>query len=178
MKNIFGNYQVWKMYGNSLSKYIDSFNTQKEALEYIEQNYSLWKKPKWEIVADSRPIIKTKIKGDNVYDGICITVKSPNLRHIGDKVELTQQSLVIGSFGGNGFFGASKVSVFLTGKTGEIVDAKVKKDDYDALKIIYTVKFDLFGETLWFYKSESFKDYSGTSEYKITPIISEKALNV
>lgn len=174
MKNIFGNYQVWTMYGNSLSEYIDSFDTQNEAQEYIEQNYSLWKNPKWEMVSDSRPIIKTKIKQGYSYDGICITVKSPSLRHVGDKIELSHQSLVVGSFAGNGVFGASKVSVFLTGKTGEIVDAKIETEDYGGPQIVYTVKFDLFGETLWFYKSEYFKDYSGISQLKISPIVYDK----
>ncbi len=177
MKNIFGNYQVWTMYGSSIGTYIDSFNTQKEAQEYIEQNYNIWKKPKWEIVADSRPMIKTKIKGGFNSDEVCITLKSPSLKHVGDTLELAS-SMVIGEFiGGEEFCGAGKVSVFLSGKTGEITDAKLKKD-YEGTYIIYTVKFNLFGETLWFYKSENFKKYIGSSEYKITPIVSEKALNV
>lgn len=171
MKNIFGDYQVWTMYGSAYGSYIDSFDTQKEAQDYIEDNYSLWKNPKWEITADSRPTIKTKIKGGYGYDGVCITVKSPGLKKPGDLVKLFGQ-LKFGELVGF-VHGTSSMYVSLEGKIGEIIDAKLK-DSYEQMDIVYTIKFSLFGENVLFTKVEHFSQYEGISSLKINPIVVDK----
>ena len=179
MKNIFGNYQVWKMNDGGLSKgYVDSFDTQKEAQEYIEKNYILWKNPKWEIVSDSRPMIKTKIKGDNCYTQVCITVIPPQLKKVGDTIELSGK-LKFGELIGDFSDGTGAMFIDLNGKTGEIVDCKLDMDrDFYIACIIYTIQFSLFGENVRFCKACSFNYFNGISNLKITPITTEEPLNV
>lgn len=155
-KNLHGNYQVWKLNESLATGFVDSFDTQEEAQEFIEQNFNLWKNPKWEICTDSRPMIKTKIKNNCSYSFVCITLKSLDLLKTGDDIELDG----IFTFGELDK-GGSQFCMNLNGKTGTVVDCWISKNDHhDDQRICYKIECKIFGETVYFNKTQDFTHFS------------------
>lgn len=148
--NILGNYQVWlgilnQNFGQcSRSKFVDSFDTQKEAVDFVEQNYTLYSKPKW-VLFDKPSQVETALKKtkNSHYDGVLIATKSSAWHLMGANVKLN------GSVQMNDIF----FDIF---KTGTITKVEIINE-----VIRWKVEFELFNEKAYKYISMALGNWTG-----------------